>query len=129
MQSISHIVSVAYTGEDLATVAQACHLSESEVIQLHQSSQYTVAMIGFKPHFPFLHGLDSKLFLPRRKTPRTQIRAGAVAIAAGQAGIYPCDTPGGWHILGYCDPAVCLSIKPGDMLYFEEIDAGLDKLL
>jgi KipI family sensor histidine kinase inhibitor len=57
-------------------------------------------MIGFTPGFPYLGGLDSKLHIPRRKTPRNSIPAGSVAIAEGQTGIYPVESPGGWHIIG-----------------------------
>ena len=38
--------------------------------------------------------------LPRRATPRPRVPAGSVAIAAGQAGVYPQATPGGWHLIG-----------------------------
>ena len=40
------------------------------------------------------------LHLPRRSTPRTKVPPGSVAIAAGQTGIYPMETPSGWHLIG-----------------------------
>ena len=113
-----HRIPVLYNGEDLAFVAAASRLSQAEVIERHSSARYTVAMLGFQPHFPYLLGLDSGLSLPRRAEPRKSVKAGAVAIAQDQAGIYPCDTPGGWHILGYCAPACCLLLKPGDTIEF-----------
>ncbi len=117
-QVARHEIAVDYCGEDLRAVAEACGLSADELVNRHSGGEYTVAMIGFKPHFPYLHGLDPALAVPRRDAPRLTVRAGAVAIAAGQAGIYPCDTPGGWHVLGYCDPAVCEQLKPGDSVIF-----------
>ena len=38
--------------------------------------------------------------LPRRAEPRTRVPAGSVAIAGEQTGVYPCVTPGGWHLIG-----------------------------
>jgi len=115
-----HIISVNYNGEDLNAIANHCHVSTTEAITLHSGSEYTVAMIGFKPHFPYLHGLNTKLHLARRASPRQKVKAGAVAIAAGHAGIYPSDTPGGWHIVGYCDPALCKALKAGDKVTFQD---------
>ncbi len=37
---------------------------------------------------------------PRRDVPRERVPAGSVAIAAGQTGIYPTESPGGWHLIG-----------------------------
>ena len=116
-------IPVRYDGEDLAWLAGQLGMSEQAIIDAHCSSRYTVAMIGFKPHFPYLHGLDPVLAtVPRRESPRQRVRAGAVAIAAGQAGIYPCDTAGGWHVLGYCDPRVCEPLRAGDTVIFERCD-------
>jgi len=87
-------------GPDLAAVAGEVNLSEKEVIQLHSQAVYTVAAVGFSPGFPYLTGLPDRLNVPRRATPRQEVAAGSVAIAGGQAGIYPFASPGGWHILG-----------------------------
>lgn len=87
-------------GPDLPAVAAALGRSEEEVIALHAGASYVVGAIGFSPGFPYLLGLPSELHLPRRATPRPRVPAGSVAIAAGQAGIYPQATPGGWHLIG-----------------------------
>lgn len=97
------IFRVRYGGEDgpdLLAVAAALRLSPEAVITLHSEAAYTVGAIGFSPGFPYLLGLPPQLTLPRRVTPRATVPAGSVAIAAGQAGIYPQATPGGWHVLG-----------------------------
>jgi KipI family sensor histidine kinase inhibitor len=57
-------------------------------------------MLGFTPGFPYLLGLDPALHMPRRATPRTRVPAGSVAIGGAQTGVYPRETPGGWHLIG-----------------------------
>lgn len=90
-------------GPDLREVAERLQMTENEVIQLHISVEYTVQMIGFLPGFPYLGPLPEVLHLPRRDTPRLRVPPGSVAIAAGQTGIYPQASPGGWHLIGHTD--------------------------
>ena len=85
----------------LESVATTLALSPSELIRLHSEREYTVYMMGFTPGFPYMGILDERLNLPRLSTPRTRVPAGSVAIAGSQTGIYPVDSPGGWHILGW----------------------------
>ncbi|MFM2241696.1 MAG: hypothetical protein RLZ97_551 [Verrucomicrobiota bacterium] len=95
-------IPVHYGGEDgpdLIEVAETLGLSPADVIALHQGADFEVATIGFSPGFPYLAGLPEALVLPRRSTPR-RVRAGSVAIAGNQAGIYPNDSPAGWHVIG-----------------------------
>ncbi len=93
-------IGVAYDGADLAWVAAACGLTESAVIALHSAPEYTVAFCGFAPGFGYLRGLDPRLHLPRRATPRASVPSGSVAIASEFAAVYPRSSPGGWHLLG-----------------------------
>jgi len=113
---------------DLARVAEQTSLKQTDVIELHSSAAYTTACIGFMPGFPFLAGLSVKLHVPRLPTPRTHVPAGSVAIAAGQAGIYPLDSPGGWNVIGRtprrlfnaeANPPALL--RPGDRVRFRAI--------
>lgn len=97
-------------GPDLADVAAAAGCSESEVVALHCGRTYRVYLVGFVPGFPYMAEVDPKIALPRRATPRTKVPAGSVAIAAGQTGIYPSETPGGWHLIGQT------RVKPYDPL-------------
>jgi KipI family sensor histidine kinase inhibitor len=118
-------VAVRYDGEDLPDVAARLGLEVAEVIARHAAPTYTVACLGFSRGFPYLEGLDPALRLPRRDSPRPRVPAGAVAIAADQAGIYPQAMPGGWHVLGRTDavlfdeavqpPAL---LAPGDRVRF-----------
>ena len=67
-------------GPDLPFVAKHAGLTEAEVIALHTGREYRIYMLGFLPGFPYLGGLDERLFTPRLNTPRTAIPAGAVYI-------------------------------------------------
>lgn len=118
-------------GPDLEDVAQHAGLDVHQVIERHCTREYTVAMLGFAPGFPYLLGMDRALHTPRRVTPRTRVPAGSVAIGGAQTGIYPRELPGGWMLIGRTpatlfdpqrDPA-CL-LAPGDRVRFRPIDAG-----
>ena len=87
-------------GPDLDAVASFHSMAPEEVVRLHCAAVYYVYMIGFTPGFPYLGGLDERLHTPRRKEPRKVVPAGSVAIADRQTGIYPIDSPGGWHLIG-----------------------------
>lgn len=86
-------------GLDLEGVCAHCKCNKDELIALHTSPYYRVFMLGFMAGFPYLGGLDSRLFTPRLPTPRTSIEAGSVGIADKQTGIYPIKSPGGWNII------------------------------
>jgi KipI family sensor histidine kinase inhibitor len=97
-------VPVVYGGEygpDLEWVADFHEISTEQVIRLHTGTTYRVYMIGFTPGYPYLGELPEGLATPRRETPRTVVPQGSVAIAQRQTGIYPVQSPGGWHILGW----------------------------
>ena len=95
-----HTVPVRYDGLDLEEVARETRMTVHEVVALHEASEYVVATIGFMPGFAYLRGLDARLVLPRRSSPRARVPALAVGIAGPYAGIYPFASPGGWHLLG-----------------------------
>jgi KipI family sensor histidine kinase inhibitor len=112
-------------------------VAKQDVQKLHQSSKHLVLMVGFSPGQPYIGGLDPRLSVPRRATPRTRMPAGAVAIANAQTCVYPFDTPGGWNIIGRTplrvfdparDPASLFA--PGDRVRFVAISATeFEKLL
>jgi len=87
-------------GFDLQTVASNANISIEEVIKIHSSKIYDVYTIGFLPGFAYLASVDEKIITPRLKTPRKKIPKGSVAIADSQTAVYPCDSPGGWNIIG-----------------------------
>jgi KipI family sensor histidine kinase inhibitor len=120
-----HVLHVDYDGPDLAEVAERTGLSPAEVIRRHAAPVYDVYFLGFVPGFAYLGPIDPALTLPRRESPRRRVPAGSVAIAGGQTGVYPLETPGGWHVLGHTD-AVLFDpardppnlLAPGDQVRF-----------
>lgn len=125
------VIPVYYGGEagpDLEALARHAGMSVRDVVDLHAGGDYRVAMLGFAPGFAYLLGLDPRLAMPRRETPRTRVPAGSVAVGAGQTGIYPRQGPGGWRLLGRTplplfDPArdpPCL-LSPGRRVRFESV--------
>ncbi len=87
-------------GLDLKDIAAHTGLPAEEIVRRHVRSDHRVLMVGFAPGQPYIGGLDPKLFVPRRATPRTMMPVGAVAIAVGQTAVYPFGTPGGWNVVG-----------------------------
>ena len=87
-------------GLDLEHISTELDLSIDEIIQLHTTPLYQVYFIGFLPGFLYLGGLDKKLQISRKRTPRKEIEKGSVGIGENQTGIYPKNSPGGWQILG-----------------------------
>jgi KipI family sensor histidine kinase inhibitor len=88
-------------GPDLEWVAAYHKIAPREVIRLHTQHTYQVYMIGFTSGFPYLGEVPEALSTPRRETPRIHVPKGSVAIAQKQTGIYPVQSPGGWHIIGW----------------------------
>ena len=124
-------IPVRYGGEygpDLQAVSEVLGMTPEEVIYEHCLKTYNVWAIGFLPGFPYMGSLSSKIVLPRKEIPDRRVTAGSVAIAGYQTGIYPYDSPGGWHIIGRTemkmfDPerAEPSLLKPGDRVRFDRI--------
>jgi KipI family sensor histidine kinase inhibitor len=85
---------------DIEKVALHAGISVEEVIRRHSARDCYCYMLGFVPGFSYLGGMDPALETPRLGKPRTKIPAGSVAIGDKQTGIYPIDSPGGWHLIG-----------------------------
>lgn len=85
---------------DLKKLAELKNMSVDAVVKLHTKTVYTVDFLGFLPGFPYLNGLNSILHTKRLSTPRLSVAKGSVAIGGNQTGIYPVNSPGGWHIIG-----------------------------
>ena len=121
---------VLYDGEDLPDVARRLGLTIEQVVAEHSAQIYDVFAIGFLPGFPYAGYLpDSLSGLARRDVPRTRVPAGSVAIVGRQTGVYPGESPGGWHLIGRTVlPIVDVAnryfpIHAGDRLRFEPVDA------
>ncbi|MGQ9641984.1 MAG: 5-oxoprolinase subunit PxpB [Candidatus Bathycorpusculaceae bacterium] len=125
------VVPVVYGGKygpDLDYVAKYHGLTKEQVIRIHASRKYRVYMLGFVAGFPYLGEVADEIATPRLETPRLKVPAGSVGIAEKQTGIYPCEAPGGWRIIGRTplklfnplkEPPTLL--KPGDIVKFKPI--------
>ncbi len=118
------------SGPDLEAVAVSKGISAADVVRIHSEREYTVYMMGFTPGFPYLGTLDERLIMPRMETPRTLVKAGTVAIAGSQTGIYPLDSPGGWHLIGWTPLKLFDPISespflftPGDIVKFTPLES------
>jgi inhibitor of KinA len=117
------------SGPDLEVVAALRGLSAADVINIHSGREYLVYMMGFTPGFPYMGKLDEAIVTPRLDTPRTLVKAGTVAIAGAQTGIYPLDSPGGWRLIGWTPLMLFDSssetpflFAPGDTVCFVPIE-------
>ena len=116
-------------GPDLSEVAKACEMKEDTLIKTHLDQTYVVYMLGFQPGYAFMGDINPALRLPRRTEPRLRVPAGSVAIANQLTGIYPWESPGGWHVIGRC-PTPLFSghnqppalLRSGDKVSFKAID-------
>lgn len=110
---------------DMEEISARTKLSPAQIQKIHISSKHFVLMVGFSPGQPYIGGLDAKLSVPRRATPRTAMPAGSVAIANAQTAVYPYETPGGWSIIGRTPLRVFDPVRepaslfaPGDRVHF-----------
>src|SRR5262245_38742479 len=114
---------------DMEEVSAKLKLPAQEIAQRHAAGEYRVLMVGFAPGHPYIGGLDAKLSLPRRATPRAQVPAGSVAIANRQTVVYPYAIAGGWSIIGRTPLAGFDAARarpslfaPGDRVRFRAIE-------
>lgn len=112
-------------GEDLPAAAQHCGMSVEEFIQVHSAGEYQVACIGAMPGFPYLTGLDPRIAIARRSTPRLSLEGGSITIGGSHAGITPCRAPSGWHVIGHTPTTLfdakaskAALLRPGDRIRF-----------
>ena len=113
---------------DIADVAERSGLSVEDVAALHASTPFHVYLVGFAPGFAYMGDLPERLAFPRRTSPRVKVPAGSVAIAQRLTGVYPHESPGGWHLIAACPvrffnpetdrPSL---LAPGDEVLFEPV--------
>lgn len=111
---------------DLTVFLKRKDIGLEELIKLHTQSVYFVYCKGFLPGFLYLGGLNSDLWLDRKKIPSPRIPRNSIAIGGQQTGIYPSETPGGWHVIGktpldFFNIHNTEKIKPGDLIKFHSI--------
>lgn len=113
---------------DLAEMAAKKNQAKEQLVALHTTPDYRVYCKGFLPGFMYLGGLDPKLHMPRKTKPRLKVPKNSVAIGGEQTGIYPSESPGGWHIIGRTPVALfdvsdeqVSPINLGDTIRFKEV--------
>lgn len=113
---------------DMETISKSKMLSKERIIKIHSQAIYTVYFIGFLPGFLYLGGLEERLHVARKQTPRLKTEKGAVAIGGEQTGVYPSESPGGWHVIGNTPISFFDATKktpcfanPGDRIVFKPV--------
>lgn len=118
--------------EDLIAVADRTGLDAMEVVRLHAAKPYRVYCIASSPGYGYLFGLDPRLAVPRKATPRASVPVGAICIAGRQTGVTVVDGPNGWHVIGHttvpmfdiarANPSL---LGAGDTVHFDIVDIDL----
>ncbi|GGG07801.1 5-oxoprolinase subunit PxpB [Rhizobium wenxiniae] len=121
-------ITVTYGGEhatDLAALCDRSGLSDREVIRIHYEGTYRVFALGSAPGFGYLHGLDPRIYMPRKTVPSLNMARGCVTIGGMQTGVAVLTGPNGWNSIGFAElqmfdpmsatPAV---MAPGDTVRF-----------
>ena len=124
----AHAIRIVLDGADLDEVAAAAGCARGDIERMIAAASLRVSFVGFAPGFGYLRGLDPRLHLPRRATPRPRVPAGSLALAGGFAAIYPSATAGGWHLIGRALEPMWQGDEPrlaaGDRVRFELVDAS-----
>ena len=118
-------------GPDLDTVAAHAGCSAGEVIARHSARTYRVYMLGFVPGFAYMGRVDASIAIARHRVPRERVPAGSVGIAGEQTGVYPIESPGGWHLIGHTATTMFDAertppnlVAPGDCVRFVPLPEG-----
>jgi KipI family sensor histidine kinase inhibitor len=114
--------------KDLVDFTLSKRMTLNQVIGMHSSIAYRIHFFGFLPGFMYLSGLPALLHNPRKSIPDRSVPAGSVAIGGSQTGIYPVESPGGWHLIGR-SPSLLFDVKssppvwanPGECIKFVPI--------
>lgn len=121
-------IPVVYGGEyatDLAAICDHSGLSDHEVVRLHFEGSYRVFALGSAPGFGYLHGLNPRIYMPRKKVPSLRMEKGSVTIGGMQTGVAMLTGPNGWNSIGHAeqrmfDPMADIPslLAPGDVVRF-----------
>lgn len=71
-----------------------------DFIEALTAEAVTVKMLGFLPGYAYMGDVPELCRAPRRKTPRSAVPAGSVAVAGAMCSAYPWTSPGGWNLVG-----------------------------
>lgn len=129
-------IEVCYDGEDLDELAQLLGKTREELIEWHTSTVWKAGFGGFAPGFTYCVPADEAdaLDVPRRSSPRTEVPAGAVALAGDFSAVYPRTSPGGWQLIGTTTTPMWDStaeppalVSPGDTVRYVRVDKLTDE--
>ena len=126
-------IPVIYGGEfgfDLPAVAQHAGLPAREIIRIHSEGDYTVCAVASSPGFGYLHGLDPRIYMPRKSVPSLNMRAGSVTIGGMQTGVAVLTSPNGWNAIGWASVAMFdpRSEQPSLMLPGDRVKFRIDRI-
>ncbi|WP_291314939.1 carboxyltransferase domain-containing protein [Corynebacterium sp. UBA2622] len=128
-------IEVLYDGSDVDELARSLGMSPAQLIDWHTSTTWVAAFGGFAPGFTYCVPADpsAALSVPRRSSPRTEVPAGAVALAGEFSAIYPRTSPGGWQLIGTTRTPMWDSaatppalVAPGDRVRYVAVDKLAD---
>lgn len=97
-------IPVIYGGEygpDLEQLLQYYNIDLDTFINRHTNCTYFVSTMGYSPGFPYLTGMDERLFVNHTGKQKSFIPAGTVIIEGKKTGINTTDTYGDWLVIGY----------------------------
>ena len=105
-------------------------MSPKDLIKWHTSTTWVAAFGGFAPGFAYcVPESGQSLSVPRLSSPRTEVPAGAVALAGEFSAVYPRVSPGGWQLIGTTDAPMWDSaadppalLAPGDKVHYVAVD-------
>lgn len=123
-------INVRYDGEDLDPLANTLGMTPEGLIDWHTSTTWVAAFGGFAPGFAYCVPESGQgLAVPRLSSPRTEVPAGAVALAGEFSAVYPRVSPGGWQLIGTTDAPMWDSsatppalVAPGDKVRYVSVD-------
>ncbi|WP_105385461.1 5-oxoprolinase subunit PxpB [Neorhizobium alkalisoli] len=121
-------IPVHYGGQhatDLPALCDLSGLSDRDVVRIHHEATYRVFALGSAPGFGYLHGLDPRIYMPRKTVPSLRMEKGCVTIGGMQTGVAMLTGPNGWNSIGFAemqmfDPtsASPAMMAPGDTVRF-----------
>jgi len=124
-------IPVVYGGEfgpDLDSLLRYYKLDFDTFVKLHTQPSYFVSMMGYTPGFPYLTGMNKRLYVNHTGGEKTFIPAGSVILEGKKTGITTIDTYGDWLVIGYTpirlfDPECTdfTKLKLGDNVKFNAI--------
>ena len=88
-------------GPDLESLLKHYKIKLETFIELHSKAQYFVSMMGYSPGFPYLTGLNKKLYINHTSKQKKFIPAGSVVLEGKKCGIVTTDTINDWLVIGY----------------------------